>query len=84
MAKRLVWTAQARSDVRRIEQQTALRILEGLARYIAHEEGDVRQLTAIQPPEFRLRVGNHRVRFYNHGDSIEVLRVLPRDQTYRR
>ena len=40
MAKRIVWTTQARADVRRIAQQTAMRILEGLARYAAHDEGD--------------------------------------------
>lgn len=83
MAKRIVWTAQARADVRRIEQQTAMRILEGLARYTAHDEGDVRQLTGIDPPELRLRIGDYRVRFYNHTDWVEILRVRHRSQAYR-
>ena len=84
MAKRIVWTTQARADVRRIAQQTAMRILEGLARYAANDEGDVRRLTGIDPPELRLRIGDYRVRFYNHGEWIEILRVLPRGQAYRR
>ena len=84
MAKRIVWTTPAGADVRRIAQQTAMRVLEGLARYAAHDEGDVRQLTGIDPPELRLRVGDYRVRFYNHGDWIEILRVLHRSQAYRR
>ena len=84
MAKRIVWTTPARADVRRIAQQTAMRILEGLARYTAHDEGDVRRLTGIDPPELRLRIGDYRVRFYNHGEWIEILRVHPRDQAYRR
>ena len=40
MAKRIAWTMQARADVRRIAQQTAMRVLEGLARCAAHDEGD--------------------------------------------
>jgi len=83
MAKRIVWTTPARADVRRIAQQTAMRILEGLARYAVHDEGDVRQLTGIDPPELRLRIGDYRVRFHNHGDWIEILRVLHRSQAYR-
>jgi hypothetical protein len=33
MAKRIVWTEQARADLLAIEQQTTLRILKTLARY---------------------------------------------------
>ncbi len=57
MAKRIVWTAQARADVR--------------------------QLTGIDPPELRLRIGDYRVRFYNHTDWVEILRVRHRSQAYR-
>ncbi len=84
MAKRIVWTTPAGADVRRIAQQTAMRVLEGLARYAAHDEGDVRRLTGIDPPELRLRVGDYRVRLYNQGDWIEILRVLHRSQAYCR
>ena len=41
----------------------------------------------LHPPrtEFRLRVGDYRVIFLHFGPhSIEVLRVRPRDQAYRR
>ena len=33
MAKRIVWTEQARADLRQIEQPIALQILKTLARY---------------------------------------------------
>ena len=32
MAKKIEWTDAARADVRRIDRETAMRILEGLAR----------------------------------------------------
>jgi hypothetical protein len=40
MAKEIAWTDQAKANVRAIDQQTAMRVLHGLARFIATDEGD--------------------------------------------
>jgi mRNA-degrading endonuclease RelE of RelBE toxin-antitoxin system len=37
----------------------------------------------VDPPEFRLRIGDHRVRFYDLGNSIEILAVKHRREAYR-
>lgn len=63
MAKKIAWTDQAKADVRAIKQQTAMPILHGLARFVTTDEGDVKKLTDVDPPEYRLRVGDYRVRF---------------------
>ena len=39
MAKRIVWTEQAKADVRAIEQPIAIQILKTLARYVRTGEG---------------------------------------------
>lgn len=83
MAKKIAWTDQAKADVRAIERQTAMDILHGLARFLATEEGDVKRLKGVDPPELRLRLGDYRVRFYDHGETIEVLRVRNRKEAYR-
>jgi mRNA-degrading endonuclease RelE of RelBE toxin-antitoxin system len=83
MAKKISWTDQAKANVRAIDQQTAMRILHGLARFTQTEEGDVKRLQDIEPPEFRLRVGAYRIRFYDHGDTIEILAVKHRSEAYR-
>lgn len=44
MGKRIVWTEQARADVRAIEQPIALQILKTLARYVQTGEGNTKQL----------------------------------------
>jgi hypothetical protein len=75
VAKRIAWTDQAKSDIRGIDRQTALNLLHGLARFALIEEGDVKQLQGIEPPEFRLRLGDYRVRFRDLGGSIEILHV---------
>jgi mRNA-degrading endonuclease RelE of RelBE toxin-antitoxin system len=83
MAKKIAWTGPARADIRGIDQQTAKRILHGLARFVETEEGAVKRLQGIEPPEFRLRLGVYRIRFHDHSDSIEILAVKHRSEAYR-
>jgi mRNA-degrading endonuclease RelE of RelBE toxin-antitoxin system len=83
MPKRIEWTPQSRADVRRIDRQMALSLLEDLADYALNGQGDVERLHGIDPPEFRLRVGDYRIRFYDHGGWIQILRVLHRREAYR-
>ncbi len=83
MAKSIVWTEQARADIRSIEQPIALQILKTLARYLQTGEGDTRQLRGIEPPLHRLRAQNHRVFFRHHDDYLKIERVLDRKAAYR-
>jgi plasmid stabilization system protein ParE len=84
VAKRLVWTDQAKADVRAVEQQTALQVLRTLARYARSGEGNTRQLQGIEPPLFRLRAQDHRIFFRDKRDFLEmILRVLDRKEAYR-
>jgi mRNA-degrading endonuclease RelE of RelBE toxin-antitoxin system len=54
-----------------------------LARFLATDEGDVKKLTDIDPPEYRVRVGDYRIRFYDRGETIEILAVKHRSEAYR-
>jgi mRNA-degrading endonuclease RelE of RelBE toxin-antitoxin system len=83
MGKRIEWTDAARADVRRIDRETAMRILEGLARFLFIGEGDVKLLRDSDPKEYRLRVGDYRVRFYDLGDTLQILSVRHRREAYR-
>lgn len=83
MAKKIAWADQAKADLRAVDRQTAMRILHGLARFTQTEAGDVKRLQDIEPPEYRLRVGPYRIRFYDHGDTIEILAVKRRSEAYR-
>jgi mRNA-degrading endonuclease RelE of RelBE toxin-antitoxin system len=83
MPKKVAWTDQAKADLRAIDQTNALRILQSLARYLDSGAGDVKRLQDAEPPELRLRSGNYRVRFHEHGDSIIVLAVKHRREAYR-
>jgi len=84
MRKRIVFKDQARSDLRAIDRIKALQILQALDRLSLTGDGDVKRLQDVEPPEFRLRVGNYRLRFYYEADSILVLAVDHRSEAYRK
>jgi mRNA-degrading endonuclease RelE of RelBE toxin-antitoxin system len=83
MAKRLIWTEQAKRQLRSIDQPIALHILHVLARYLESGEGDVKRLQNIEPPEFRLRVGDYRMRFHDDGQSVRITAIKHRREAYR-
>ncbi|MGA2769807.1 MAG: type II toxin-antitoxin system RelE/ParE family toxin [Bryobacteraceae bacterium] len=41
------------------------------------------RLQGIRPPEYRLRVGDYRVRFHQEGETIRILQVRNRREAYR-
>lgn len=83
MARRIVWTEQAKADVRGIEQPVALQILKTLARYARTGEGNTKQLRDIEPPLMRLRAQDHRIFLRDKGAYLEISRVLDRKEAYR-
>ena len=74
---------EAKADVRAISKEHAMAILHGIARYASSKEGDVKRLQGVLPPEYRLRVGHYRVRFYDSAQSLIVLAVKQRREAYR-
>ena len=83
MAKGVIFTSQARADIRAIDQPVALQILRTLARFLQSEEGNVKRLQDIDPPLYRLRAQDHRVFFRYTGGLVEVTRVKNRREAYR-
>ena len=84
MAKRVIFSDEARADIRAIDRETALRLLKALARFLETDAGNVKQLEGFDPPQFRLRIGDWRYIFRKSGeDAIEILRVRNRREAYR-
>lgn len=81
--KKIVITPQAKTDVRRIDRETAMRILAALDRFARTSEGDIKKLQG-DSGELRLRVGDYRVRFNEEPPgTILVHAVLHRSEAYR-
>lgn len=84
MADRVLWTVEARSDLRAIERETALRLLTSLDRFLKTSSGNVKQLEGFDPPLFRLRVGDWRIIYRKQANNaIEVIRVRNRREACR-
>jgi hypothetical protein len=60
MSQRVIFSIEARADLRAIDRETALRLLKTLARFLAGDTGNVKQLKGFDPPQYRLRVGDWR------------------------
>jgi mRNA-degrading endonuclease RelE of RelBE toxin-antitoxin system len=70
--KRIVFSEQAKADIRAIPQQAAMRILSAIHRLAETGAGRVKTLQD-QGGEKRLRVGDFRVRFTEEcGESGEA------------
>lgn len=67
-----------------LDHQTRTRVIEALERLAVTNRGDVKKLQGAGN-EWRLRVGEYRVRFLRdeRTKTLEVLRVLPRGRAYR-
>lgn len=76
-----LFTEAARTDLRRIDREQAMNILLALTRFGTTGEGDVKQLKGSK--DFRLRVGDYRVRMRVSQDMIRVARVKHRKEAYR-
>jgi mRNA interferase RelE/StbE len=79
-----VLATPAQRDLRRLEEALRQRILQAIRRYTNEGLGDVVKLRGRQE-EWRLRVGEYRVRFRRDtaNRTIVVLRVQPRREAYR-
>jgi mRNA interferase RelE/StbE len=81
--KKIIFTDQAKSDVRRIDQTTAMRIFTTLHRFAETSQGDIKQLKGASG-EWRLRCGDYRIRFIEEaGDVLRIKRVLHRSEAYQ-
>ncbi len=80
-----ILTPRAQRDMRATTVDTRRRIFAALDRFAAGVIGsDVRKLQGVDD-EWRLRVGDWRVRFRYDSPAliVVVLRVLPRGRAYR-
>lgn len=82
---RIEFSRPAIRDLKRLDRPVRERVVVALERLVASATvGDVRALTGV-PGEFRLRVGDWRVRYEldTEHEQLLVLRVLPRGRAYR-
>ncbi len=81
--RRIVFSDDAKTDIRAIPQQTAMSILGAIHRLAETGVGRVKTLQGFAG-EKRLRVGDFRVRFSEEGgDTLRIHAVKNRKDAYR-
>ena len=58
------WTGTALEDMAALDKGIARRVKQAVERFADTGAGNVKRLQGIDPPEYRLRVGDYRVRFH--------------------
>jgi len=81
--KEIEWTGPALDDMTALDKEVALRVKRAIERLAETGAGNVKKLQGIDPPEYRLRVGDYRVRFDESDAALRVLRVRHRREAYR-
>ena len=77
------WTETALEHMAALDRGIARRVKQAVERLADTGAGNVKRLQGIDPPEYRLRVGDYRVRFHLERETIQVLRVRNRREAYR-
>jgi mRNA-degrading endonuclease RelE of RelBE toxin-antitoxin system len=77
------WSETSLRDMTDLDKGIAQRVKTSVERFAETGAGNVRRLQDIDPPEYRLRVGDYRVRFHLDGEAMSILRVRNRREAYR-
>ena len=66
------WTESALDDMRAFDKGIARRVRKCVERFAEAGAGNVKRLQGIDPSEFRLRVGDYRVRCGLDGETMHI------------
>jgi mRNA interferase RelE/StbE len=87
MIESIQFSNSALKDLRRLEPQIAIKIVQALRDYALSEVGDVKGLKGTSKSAFRLRVGDYRIVFImlnNRPLIIEVIEIVKRGDAYKK
>lgn len=81
----IVLSRRARRELNRLAPEVARRVVQAVERLAQTGQGDMTRLTDVKRAEYRLRIGDWRVRYTLDPAAgvLTVLRILPRGEAYR-
>ncbi len=80
--KAVALSPRALKELGRLGADDRRRLGEALARFAATGQGDVKKLTDVRPPVYRLRAGDYRALFALTPERVEVERIVNRRDAY--
>jgi mRNA-degrading endonuclease RelE of RelBE toxin-antitoxin system len=80
----VIWSQEARADLRAIVRETGMQILSCIDRYLTNRNGDAKKLKPPQLAGFRRRCGDYRVFVdLKEESTVEIKGVRNRREAYR-
>jgi len=79
---RIEWLEEAKADVRAVDRAIAMNIFDGVLHYARTGGGKVMPLHGDMAGAFRLRLGDYRVLFTLHENTMRIFGVRHRSQSY--
>ncbi len=92
MSRRIAWSGPAARQLRHFDRTATARVRNAVLRYAESDHGAVVRLQGIDPPAWRLRVGDYRVLFHfeaaadddlDRREWMMVEHVMHRREAYR-
>lgn len=80
---RIEWLDDARSDIRALEREIAMRVFDSVLQFSRTGNGNVAALHGELSGAARLRVGDYRVLFRLTGGAMRIFAVRHRSEAYR-
>jgi mRNA interferase RelE/StbE len=70
-------------DIKKIDRQDQVRIRKALSE-IEYDPYQGRKVISAEIGQYRWRVGKYRIRYDISGNEVQILRVIKREDVYRR
>ena len=80
---RIHWHDDAKSDIRKLDRPTAMRIFAAIRHFALTGAGDIKPLHGAVVDSWRLRAGDYRVFFTMEGYTMHIGGVRHRSEAYR-
>jgi mRNA-degrading endonuclease RelE of RelBE toxin-antitoxin system len=82
----IVLKPEAEKDLRRLKRYHARQIMDAMDRHLRHEPDrtsstTIKRLRGKQSTAYRLRVGEYRIFYDVHESSVQVARILHKEET---
>lgn len=83
--KTVTYTKKAMKDLAKMPRQTNILVRSKINQYAQNPASLANNVVRMQGETgYRLRVGDYRVRFNENNTVIDILRVLPRGEVYKK
>lgn len=86
MKYKIIIAPAADRDLKRIRAYDSAKIEDKIKEHLGHEptkvsKSSIKRLKSVDKPQYRLRVGEHRIFYDVSKDEVHILAIVPKSET---